>query len=81
MNTESFEGGNGSGCVSTVSGLAVVGNEQVVAGGVMVHRTGAPPMPCPQEPGAVALATPFVQSADPFAFANGLPASPGKTVR
>src|SRR5204863_398135 len=43
--------------------------------------TGTPPMPCPQEPGSVALATPFVQSADPFAFANGLPASPGKTVR
>src|SRR5437764_15085095 len=74
MNTERFEGRNGSGCVSTVSGLAVVGNEQVVAGGVTVHRTGARPMPCPQEPAAVAHRRPFVQLADAFALLEGLAA-------
>src|SRR5207248_10884967 len=80
MNTESYEGGNGSGCVSTVSGLAVVGNEQVVAGGVMVHWTGAPLMQCPQEPGSVARATPVVQSADSVTFTNGSRSLPGMTV-
>src|SRR5256886_13281387 len=42
MNTESFEGGNGSGCVSTVSGAATPGTTvpagtQLVAGGVGVQ--------------------------------------------
>src|SRR5207253_1471716 len=50
-NTDSFEGGYGSGSVTTVSGVAEVGKEQVVAGGVIVHRSGAPAMPCPQAPG------------------------------
>src|SRR5260370_19577859 len=68
-NTESFDGGNGSGCVSTVIGLKA----HVVAGGVIVQRTGAPPMPCPQAPGFDAFATPFVQSADRLAFSKGLP--------
>src|SRR5947207_14634648 len=41
-NTESFEGGNGSGCVSTVSGAAtpgttVPGGTQLVAGAVGVQ--------------------------------------------
>src|SRR5258708_39595897 len=80
-NTDSFDGGYGSGCVRIVSGLAAVGKEQVVAGGVIVHRIGAPPMPCPQAVGFVAFATPFVQSADRLVFSNGLPASPGSTVR
>src|SRR5260370_38802442 len=70
-NTDSFEGGNGSGCVSTVTALKA----HAVAGGVIVHRIGAPPMPCPQAAGAPAFATPFVQSADRLAFSNGLPAS------
>ncbi len=76
-NTDSFDGGYGSGCVNTVTALKA----HVVAGGVIVHRSGTPPMPCPQAPGFVALALPLVQSGDRFAFANGLPASPGKTVR
>src|SRR2546423_60423 len=112
MNTESFEGGNGSGCVSTVSGAATPGTTvpagtplvagggavqvgavvpayrtavQVVTPAVVVQLTaagtGTPPMPWPQAPGLEALAVPFMQSADRFALANGLPASPGKTVR
>src|SRR5579862_8322750 len=80
-NTESLEGGNGSGCVSTVTGLPPGLNEQVVAGGVIVQRSGAPPMPWPQAPGLEAFATPLVQSADRLAFSNGLPASPGSTER
>src|SRR5438874_1223463 len=110
---ESFEGGNGSGCVSTVSGAATPGTTvpagtQLVAGAVGVQvgavvvpvyctavqvvtpavvvqltaaGTGTPLMPWPQAPGSVAAAEPFVQSALRLPLANGLPASPGNTVR
>src|SRR6266853_5703097 len=54
---ESFDGGKGVGCASIVRELAVVvGKEHVVAGGVIVHTTGAPPMPWPAPPPSNGLA-------------------------
>src|SRR3981081_428957 len=65
--TDSFDGGNGSGCVSTVTALKA----HVVAGVVIVTTTGAPPIPWPQAPALVAWEMPFTQSAVRLAFANG----------
>src|SRR5450631_3413435 len=71
-NTESFDGGYGAGCVKIVTldcCMWLTGSMPI----------GAPPMPCPQAPGVVAFAEPFVQSADRLALINGLAASPGST--
>src|SRR5207249_3737530 len=110
MNTDSFEGGNGSGCVSTVrdeyaapagthdvwpvAGVQLTATPLTVAVQVVLvvvpdvvveqdtsAAIGVPPMPWPQAPGVLAAAEPFVQSALRLPLANGLPASPGNTVR
>src|SRR5882672_8608758 len=79
-NTESFEGGNGSGSTRTVmTGGKVPEAVHVTAGATGTQAIGAPPIPWPQALGFEAFATPFVQSAVKFALANGLPASPGRT--
>src|SRR5882672_4316288 len=65
-NTESFEGGNGSGCARIVTDVCPA-------------AIGAPPIPWPQAAGFVACDTPLVQSAVEFPLLNGLPASPGNT--
>src|ERR1039458_2153991 len=79
--TDSFAGGYGEGCVSTVTDPKVPVHVVAGATGVQAAGTGAPPMPWPQVPGFVAVAEPLAQFADRFVAINGLAASPGSTDR
>src|ERR1700758_487744 len=70
-NTESFEGGKGLGCTSTVTAGKVPVELHVTAGATGTQAIGAPPMPWPQ------LGVGLLKQL--FAFSNELAASPGRT--
>src|SRR5215469_1736710 len=72
-NTESFEGGKGLGCTSTVTdaGKAPVVAVHVTEPAAGTQAIGAPPIPWPQ----LGLGLPK----QPPVFSNELAASPGKT--